>query len=348
MVESSHIELNRRPRRRTSDGLDVRGLLRQLCRHAAGERDVSNVVRVPSREAEDRRWLHREIQTLTSERTQRLHTQLDYPALQWNAPVLSIRCYGSVSTTSPQKLPPQRGGADPAPPNERQLPFPPASDSRATGPAAPDCSPPGSARPAPCLRARPLMSSRGASTTSPTARSRARSRAATPTRGTRARRCGIFTVSLCAPRAHGFGGSAHLSADTHGRWSEATSSTSMSPTEWPASINTARNGSRRSEGGRCVPDTVKRPRPGLGGPMGGWRGPANGLGTGNRHSYASRRPSALSFSSWSLSARRKVMFISRGPTGVNILIVIGIPSTSSGLRIGLKTASKRTDSHALG
>lgn len=71
VVDSSSIEVNRRRRRRKSDGLDVRSLLRQLCRHMGGERDVWSVVHVPSREAEDRRWLHREIETLTNERTAR-------------------------------------------------------------------------------------------------------------------------------------------------------------------------------------------------------------------------------------------------------------------------------------
>jgi transposase len=71
VVDSSSIEVNRRRRRRKSDGLDVRSLLRQLCRHVGGERDVWSVVHVPSREPEDRRWLHREIETLTNERTAR-------------------------------------------------------------------------------------------------------------------------------------------------------------------------------------------------------------------------------------------------------------------------------------
>lgn len=71
IVDSSSIEVKRRKRRRKSDGLDVRSLLRLLCRYTAGERDVWSVVNVPSREAEDRRWLHREIETLTAERTER-------------------------------------------------------------------------------------------------------------------------------------------------------------------------------------------------------------------------------------------------------------------------------------
>jgi len=79
VVDSSSIEVNRRRRRRKSDGLDVRSLLRQLCRHVGGERDVWSVVHVPSREAEERRWLHREIETLTNERTvrsNRIHSLL--------------------------------------------------------------------------------------------------------------------------------------------------------------------------------------------------------------------------------------------------------------------------------
>ena len=45
---------NRRRRRAKSDGLDVRKLLSMLLRYAHGERQVWQVVKVPSVEAEDR------------------------------------------------------------------------------------------------------------------------------------------------------------------------------------------------------------------------------------------------------------------------------------------------------
>lgn len=71
VVDSSSIEVNRRKRRRKSDRLDLRSLLRLPARHRGGEDGVWSVVHVPSVEAEDRRHLHREIATLTEERKER-------------------------------------------------------------------------------------------------------------------------------------------------------------------------------------------------------------------------------------------------------------------------------------
>ncbi len=68
VVDSSAIEVNRRRRRAKSDGLDVRKLLSMLLRYAHGERQVWQVVKVPSVEAEDRRHLHRDLETLKQER----------------------------------------------------------------------------------------------------------------------------------------------------------------------------------------------------------------------------------------------------------------------------------------
>src|SRR5262245_21107391 len=51
VVDSSSIEVNRRRRRAKSDGLDVRKLLSMLMRYAQGERQVWQVVKVPSGEA---------------------------------------------------------------------------------------------------------------------------------------------------------------------------------------------------------------------------------------------------------------------------------------------------------
>ena len=68
VVDSSSIEVNRRRRRAKSDGLDVRKLLSMLMRYAQGERQVWQVVKVPSVEAEDHRHLHRDLETLKRER----------------------------------------------------------------------------------------------------------------------------------------------------------------------------------------------------------------------------------------------------------------------------------------
>src|SRR5882672_3726145 len=68
VVDSSAIEVNRRRRRATSDGLDVRKLLSMLMRYHHGERQVWQVVKIPSVEAEDQRHLHRDLETLKQER----------------------------------------------------------------------------------------------------------------------------------------------------------------------------------------------------------------------------------------------------------------------------------------
>ena len=68
VVDSSAIEVNRRRRRAKSDGLDVRKLLSMLLRYTQGERQVWQVVKVPSVEAEDHRHLHRDLATFKQER----------------------------------------------------------------------------------------------------------------------------------------------------------------------------------------------------------------------------------------------------------------------------------------
>jgi transposase len=68
VVDSSAIEVSRRQRRAKSDGLDVRKLLSMLIRYHQGERQVWQVVNVPSVEAEDQRHLHRDLETLKRER----------------------------------------------------------------------------------------------------------------------------------------------------------------------------------------------------------------------------------------------------------------------------------------
>jgi transposase len=68
VVDSSSIEVNRRARRAKSDRLDAAKLYEMLVRYARGEKRVWGVVRVPSREQEDARRLHRELERLKRER----------------------------------------------------------------------------------------------------------------------------------------------------------------------------------------------------------------------------------------------------------------------------------------
>ena len=69
VVDSASIEVKRRYRRAKTDRLDVHKLLTMLLRHAAGEKKVWSVVRVPSVDDEDRRQLPRELLTTKRDRT---------------------------------------------------------------------------------------------------------------------------------------------------------------------------------------------------------------------------------------------------------------------------------------
>jgi len=69
VVDASSIEIPRRARRAKTDRLDVGKLLTMLMRFDLGEKRVWSVVHVPSREAEDRRHLHRQLRSLKAERT---------------------------------------------------------------------------------------------------------------------------------------------------------------------------------------------------------------------------------------------------------------------------------------
>lgn len=72
VVDSSSIEVPRKARHRKTDRLDLKSLLRLLVRYwTLGEEDAWNVVNAPSRADEDRRQLHRELETLKVERTAR-------------------------------------------------------------------------------------------------------------------------------------------------------------------------------------------------------------------------------------------------------------------------------------
>ena len=70
VVDAASIEVNRRQRRAKTDRMDLEKLVRQLIRYWRGEHDVWRVVRVPKPEDEDRRQLHRELETLKEERKQ--------------------------------------------------------------------------------------------------------------------------------------------------------------------------------------------------------------------------------------------------------------------------------------
>lgn len=79
VVDSSSIEVPRRARRAKTDRLDGEKLLRLLLRHWGGERDMWQVVHVPSPEAEDARHASRGLTTLQAERTRyrnRIHSLL--------------------------------------------------------------------------------------------------------------------------------------------------------------------------------------------------------------------------------------------------------------------------------
>jgi transposase len=81
VVDSASINESRRARRAKSDRLDETALVRLLLRHHGGERGVWSVVHVPSVDEEDRRHLHRELFTLTCERTRQVNRIKGLPAL---------------------------------------------------------------------------------------------------------------------------------------------------------------------------------------------------------------------------------------------------------------------------
>ncbi len=69
VVDSASLEVDRRLRRAKTDRIDAGKLLRMLIRYHGGEKQLWRVVRVPSREDEDARQLHRELEGLKRERT---------------------------------------------------------------------------------------------------------------------------------------------------------------------------------------------------------------------------------------------------------------------------------------
>jgi transposase len=69
VVDSASLEVDRRLRRAKTDRIDAGKLLRMLIRYHGGEKQLWRVVRVPNREDEDARHLHRELESLKRERT---------------------------------------------------------------------------------------------------------------------------------------------------------------------------------------------------------------------------------------------------------------------------------------
>jgi transposase len=72
VVDPASLLVNRRARRRNTDGIDPAGLLRTLMAWHRGERQVCSMVRVPGPEEEDRRRRGRERERLIKERVQHL------------------------------------------------------------------------------------------------------------------------------------------------------------------------------------------------------------------------------------------------------------------------------------
>lgn len=73
VVDSSSIEVKRRPRRAKTDRLDLGKLVSMLIRYHSGETKVWSVVHVPDAEEEDRRQLHRELADLKGERAREIN-----------------------------------------------------------------------------------------------------------------------------------------------------------------------------------------------------------------------------------------------------------------------------------
>ncbi len=68
VIDPASVAVNRRARRAKTDGLDVRKLFKHLIRFQDDAKEWS-VVRVPSVEEEDQRHVHRELETLKTEKT---------------------------------------------------------------------------------------------------------------------------------------------------------------------------------------------------------------------------------------------------------------------------------------
>lgn len=72
IIDPASVEVDRRKRRRKTDRLDAKKLLKVLMRYIWGDTEICSMVRVPSEDDEDERHLHRELESLKKERT--IHT----------------------------------------------------------------------------------------------------------------------------------------------------------------------------------------------------------------------------------------------------------------------------------
>jgi transposase len=73
VVDPGSLKVNRRRKQAKTDRLDAVLLLENLMEHVGGKRKVWSVVAVPTLEQEDRRQLHRELETLKGERTEHVN-----------------------------------------------------------------------------------------------------------------------------------------------------------------------------------------------------------------------------------------------------------------------------------
>src|SRR5436190_4075417 len=73
VVDHGSLKVNRRRKRAKTDRIDARLLLEHLLDYSEGKKHVWSVVHVPSLEQEERRQLHREMETLLGERTEHVN-----------------------------------------------------------------------------------------------------------------------------------------------------------------------------------------------------------------------------------------------------------------------------------
>jgi len=73
VVDPGSLKVNRRRKRAKTDRIDARLPLDNLLDHEGGKKHVWSVVHVPTLEQEDRRQLHREMETLLGERTEHVN-----------------------------------------------------------------------------------------------------------------------------------------------------------------------------------------------------------------------------------------------------------------------------------
>lgn len=108
VVHSASIEVPRTRRRAKTDRLDAEKLLTMLIRYHSGETKVWKVVHPPSPQDEDQRQLHRELQTLKTERTRhsnRLQALLITQGVQLKVGRAFLARLGTVRLWDGQPLP---------------------------------------------------------------------------------------------------------------------------------------------------------------------------------------------------------------------------------------------------